>query len=390
MKKIILLVQMLCILGCLNSCIQDEPLNAECDIVAVDAGWIESHKSILIGNPIVTNDHVSFIVKEDCNLSQLDPLFTLTDGAHMTMEVDGKEVEGNGAVRDFTSPKTYKVYSQDGNWSKSYTVSFSSREYIKTCSFEHYELDNSQRYHVWYEVSYSDSLNPRRDYWASGNGGYALTGMGRDVSFFPTVSEQLGVQGNGVKLQTRSTGSFGLFAGMPIAAGNLFIGEFDTKIAMSAPRMATHFGLQLVGGKPVELCGYYKYTAGAKFTDEKNTVHPEMKDTADIYAVLYEVDPTNFVALNGDDVLSSERIVMMARIDDPGEPQEWKYFAEPFKMRPGKTFEEERLRNDGYAIAIVATSSRQGAYFKGAVGSVLYIDELKVVWEGDEETTPNK
>ena len=108
------------------------------------------------------------------------------------------------------------------------------------------------------------------------------------------------------------------------------------------------------------------------------------KDTCDIYAVIYEVDPTKFEPLNGDDVLSSKRIVSMARIDNPGEPQEWKRFVEPFRPMNNKSFEEERLRNDGYAIAIVATSSRQGAYFEGAIGSILYIDELRVTWEGDE------
>ena len=44
--------------------------------------------------------------------------------------------------------------------------------------------------------------------------------------------------------------------------------------------------------------------------------------------------------------------------------------------------------NDGYAIAIVASSSRQGHYFEGAVGSTLYIDELRITWSSEEEPTP--
>ena len=66
------------------------------------------------------------------------------------------------------------------------------------------------------------------------------------------------------------------------------------------------------------------------------------EDTADIYAVIYEVNPQKFVALNGDDVLTSDRIVMMARIADPGEPAEWKRFEEPFRLLPGKTFSDEQ------------------------------------------------
>ena len=75
----------------------------------------------------------------------------------------------------------------------------------------------------------------------------------------------------------------------------------------------------------------------------------------------------------------------MARIDNPGEPAEWKHFSEPFRPMNGKRFDENRLRADGYAIAVVATSSRQGAYFEGAVGSTLYVDELRIVWEGEDD-----
>ena len=97
------------------------------------------------------------------------------------------------------------------------------------------------------------------------------------------------------------------------------------------------------------------------FTDKNKQVCPERHDTADIYAVVYEVDPSNFVPLNGDNVLSSDRIVMVARIDNPGEPAEWTHFEEPFRLMPGKQFDKQRMSNDGYAITVVCTSSGQGA-----------------------------
>ena len=400
MKRILLLVSMLCVLTLLNSCIKDEPLNAECDITGVDPAWLNEVyqaaepgsstgpvyiKDILIGTPIVTNNYVSFNIKKGMDRSSLAPRFLTTAGAVITAQINGQEVEANGKVRDFSSPQLYTLHSEDGAWSKHYIVSFNYPQALSRLNFEHFELDASKRYQVWYEVDPSDKLNPRRDYWASGNGGYALTGMGKTVESYPTLSDPLGVNGNCVKLITRSTGSFGSMVKMPIAAGNIFIGTFDTRIAMMQPRQATGFGLQLVGGKPVRLEGYYKYRAGEVVTDEFNNPRPELKDTADIYAVLYEVDPSNFVPLNGDDVLSSERIVMMARIDNPGEPAEWTHFSEPFKYMNNKSFSEERLRKDGYAVAIVATSSRQGAYFIGAVGSILHVDEMHIVWEGEEE-----
>lgn len=390
MKKTLTIILSALLLPAFTSCIQDEPLNAECDIESVDSTWINANKGMLIGNPIVTNDHVSFTIQKGTDRSALAPRFNLTEGARITMLLDGAEVEANGATRDFSSPQTYTVHSQDGLWQKDYNVSFSYPQALTLMSFEHYELDSKGRYQQWYETDATDQLNPRRDYWSNGNAGYAFTGQAKTPDAYPTVSEPLGYQGNCVRLTTLSTGSFGELVKttdskgnsvpMAIAAGSIFIGEFNSRKATSKPREATKFGLQLVGGKPVSLEGYYKYTAGTEFTIGK-VLHPELHDTADIYAVVYEVDPANFEPLDGNNVLTSDRIVMMARIANPGEPAEWTRFSEPFRLLPGKEWSEERVRTDGYAIAVVATSSRQGAYFEGAVGSELWVDELKVNWE---------
>jgi hypothetical protein len=50
-------------------------------------------------------------------------------------------------------------------------------------------------------------------------------------------------------------------------------------------------------------------------------------------------------------------------------------------MKEGKTFDHERMDNDGYAITVVASSSRDGQVFEGAIGSELFIDELEIVWK---------
>ena len=39
------------------------------------------------------------------------------------------------------------------------------------------------------------------------------------------------------------------------------------------------------------------------------------------------------------------------------------------------------LANYGYSIAIVFTSSCEGAHFEGAIGSTLLIDKVKVAYE---------
>ena len=50
--------------------------------------------------------------------------------------------------------------------------------------------------------------------------------------------------GNGLKLTTCDTGSFGAMVQMYIAAGNLFIGSFDLANALKDPLRATKFGIQ--------------------------------------------------------------------------------------------------------------------------------------------------
>lgn len=390
MKRIILFMQAALLLCTLNSCIQDESLNAECDITGVDQTWYKQYaaatddnpegKDYWVGDAKINEDlhRVSFTVKLGTDRSSFAPKFNLTPGAWLTTKVDGADVDANGMARDFTLPQVYTSHSEDGKWTKDYTVSFNYPKPVEEMNFANYKMADKTKYYTWVET---DESGNELDYWASGNGGYALVGIAKKAEDYPTAPFNDVERGPSVKLTTCRTGSFGDMVKMPIAAGSLFIGKFNSKIAMKLPREATAFGLQVLKGEPKRLEGWYKYKAGEVFTDKDKKVCPERRDTADIYAVVYEVDPNNFEALNGDDVLTSDRIVLMARIDNPGEPSQWTSFSEPFKPMNGKTFDPERMARYGYAIAVVATSSRQGAYFEGAIGSTLCINQMRVVYE---------
>lgn len=360
-----------------TSCIQDEAPNAECDIVSVNSAWIDEYKDIMIGKPIVKNDIVKISIKEGTpleKLEDLEPVFLLTPGAKI--EKIGEPVRNgeSGVIMH------YRIYSEDGNWSKDYKVTFTIRTVIptdKVFSFENYSLDSSNKYYVWNEFVNNTQL----DWWSSGNDGYKMAAFGKPASAYPTAIETEGFSGNCIKLTTCKTNGIAAAAGMPIAAGNIFLGEFDNTNAMKAPLEATRFGLQIIPAKPISMKGYYKYTPGATFTDVKNNVIENRRDTCAIYSVLFEVDPDNFIPLNGKDITSSDRIVLIAEIQNPGEPTEWTEFNIPFESRNGKEFDYEKLANNEYAITVVASSSKSGAFFEGAIGSTLYVDELKIEWE---------
>lgn len=79
--------------------------------------------------------------------------------------------------------------------------------------------------------------------------------------------------------------------------------------------------------------------------------------------------------------LTSGKLVSIARIKeaDAKETDTWTAFDLPFEAVNGKSIDTGKLQNGKYKLSIVLSSSVDGAYFKGAVGSTLYVDELELI-----------
>lgn len=86
--------------------------------------------------------------------------------------------------------------------------------------------------------------------------------------------------------------------------------------------------------------------------------------------------------MDGDNVKTSGQIVATAIIDEVLPTTEWTPFNIDFTYK--EQLDERVLRNYGYSLALVFSSSINGAYFEGAVGSILCIDEVKVTYETTE------
>lgn len=367
----------------LSSCFKDEPLNAECDIeqayVHVDdpAAIFFSATDTLV-RVLSESNEVVFNIKEGSDVSAMAPVFTITEGATIS--------PANGSVHDFSNgnPVVYTVTSQDGSWSRSYNVSFKAQSTVGNFDFENFRLVDGAAGGQYYEWSDLAENGGWMGNWATGNIGFNLSvGPTATADEYPSSTAE-GYFGNAVKLETKSTGEFGKLFHMGIAAGNLFIGHFDMTYALTNTMQATNFGRPF-DRKPLQFTGWYKYKSGGTCVDGDVNEIPGSYDKGDIYAVLYrntDSDGNDFV-LHGDDVKTSPQIVAIAQVPDVDNTEDWTEFTVDFEY--SEEIDPELLANRGYNLAVVFTSSIEGASFIGAIGSTLYIDEVKVICEESEE-----
>lgn len=357
----------------ITSCIKDEALNTEADILSAS---IENDFAILQDEPSIGNNSVSFRLKQFTGNYLFAPEFSLTPGATIAPE--------SGTELDFMEPQTYTVTSEDGVWQKQYAVSFIVDDNtFYTYSFENVEVINTENpeghYHEFFD--YLPNNQKKKD-WDSGNPGYnilaeSLLAPGEVLTpaFYPTSQTEDGFINKGVLMQTKNTGSLGSLFGSPLAAGNLFIGNFSFTVPAIK---STKFGQPYTNPTaPVAVKGFFKYQAGDDFSVNTNPSNLS-KDTWDAYAILFEKSGEHNY-LEGDHSFQDPRMVSVARISEENriETNDWTPFQIDFEFLNGKTFDF----NKEYMYTIVFTSSLEGDIFNGAEGSKLWIDEVELITE---------
>lgn len=364
-------------------------MNSECDIERASASVSDAEALFYTMNDAVkevpsSSSSIVFYVREGfTDSTQLEAVqlnFKITPGATIT--------PANGSIQNLRDREVlYTVTSEDRQWSRTYYVRFSHTPQLETnLSFENFKPEPNGRYDEWFEKTREGNIV---DQWATANPGFAISRSTALKEEYPTIAwDNDGISGHSVKLETCDTGPFGEMVNMRIAAGNLFIGTFDVTYALKDAMAATRFGLPF-NKKPLSFQGYYKFKPGETFQNRKGTAQPGRVDEPDLYAVLYKnTDEKGLpVTLKGDDVLTHPNIVALARVTDRTRVEKdedfkaapWTYFDIPFEYK--QEIEKHRLENNGYNLAVVFTSSIDGAKFEGAVGSTLLVDEVKVVCE---------
>ena len=429
------------------SCISEAPLEIECDIEEIYVHLdnpleIFNSESDTLHQFLPIDTRYVFSVRHSAVLGSYPVYIKTSKGSTAYIVNDGNEEPfENGRLVSFANERVQKfvVRCESGEWSKTYEISM-ERQPAYTVLTEmlidfngNYTIQGTTSttpgYYVWKETDPVISKNLFRagdPVWKNGNPGYLLSRGSSQPEDYPTAPVfNGGMDGTDcVKLHTRSTGSFGQMVNIPLAAGSMFNGLFDSGKALSDARKATLFGVPCPH-KPVRIEADLKYEPGSRFQDSEENEITGVVDEPDLYCVIYRnIDENgNPVMLDGDDILTSKYILGVARlphnynmvwneeeqrhIPEPvltnsprhGVTDEWSHVVIPvnydfYQTGHENTIDPVILRNRGYSVVIGSTSSWRGAYFEGALDSKLYMDNIKVIFEDPEdqgdETLPIK
>lgn len=341
---------------------QNGTLNDEADILTCE---VNGGNSILLSAPVIENEAISLSPKAGTDVTAIALNFTLSDGATIS--------PASGTILDFSKPQTYTVTSEDGKGTKTYTVTFYtiSEEGISTTyGFDNisYKEGSNYKYTVFNELNKEGNVAMT---WASGNAGFNIVNKNTDPTTYPTSQSEDGRTDKCLKLVTKSTGTLGATFGMPIAAGNIFLGTFDATSASSKPLQATKFGV-LFKNKPVRLKGYYKYTPV--------DIAAGNPDAFSVYSVLFSTDG-GVNNLDGTNVFTHKNVIAVAKYENDQNASAWTEFNIPFKYNGQTEFSQADLDAGKYKLALVFSSSAAGDEFKGGIGSTLLIDDVEIVCE---------
>ncbi len=334
-----------------NSCIKDAPSDPEADIESFSVDSSQLTGSVFIDQ---ANSRIMLYLNQVAYDSGIAPIIIISKGAHITPASGDTIHFGNGKIQ-------YTVTSESGINQKVYTVQvIDVGKWI--FNFEKWSENSADKYE--YPVEDNNTI-----LWSSGNPGVALSGITKALENYPTHSTQNGLQGTTAAEMTTLNGTtLSAIVGIHLFSGSIFLGNFNSSVALTQPLAATQFGQPYVGA-PARFTGYYKYAPGAHYQDENGNIVSGMQDQCAVYAVLFKGSGR----LDGTNILTSNLIIAKAIVPDGTAKSDFTKFDIPFTYVPGAD------TSGALMLAIVASSSKDGDTYKGAVGSTLVIDSLRII-----------
>lgn len=355
-----------------SSCIKDEPLNPEADMLSFSLP-----QNIMLSDPLFNKGEgemteVFITISKGEDVTSLTPEIAITEGATIVPAI--------GTVQDFTQPVTYTVTSQDGKQQRLYKVTLNSYMFYQS-DFDNWDIYTNTVGTAKYELpfEYSEGEKTKIYIWSSSNRGVALYQQYLEPEKYPVAS----VQADGGRVAVLKTdlgpGNVMNIQYIPIVAGSLFTGTMDLTNAIKDPLSSTRFGVAC-DYRPDRLQGKYSYMAGSGsyiLKEGNNSVElPNRKDSCALYGVFYKVDET-LAMLDGNNVLTHSNIIAITsepyRTSTPN--GEMMNFDIPFVYKAGVEVDFTKYK---YKLAIVFSSSYKGDLYSGTPGSKMRVENVRV------------
>lgn len=282
-----------------------------------------------------------------------------------------------------TSYKYRMSYTKDSDSFVSPEANFTTEQTVELYNGnfdEWFQKQNSglKTTYTWYPCNESDYNATSETFWDSSNPG-TTTGLGAYVNVNPTqpngdIVHTAGGKSAELKSQNASVAGVNKFA-----AASLYTGKFLGLVGAEGAKI--RFGREFTG-RPTQLCGWYKYNSGVidnvgdNVPASANIVKGTSKDLCSIYIVLttkqYEVDNTDMGTFPNWSTDSG--VVAYGALPDSecGQVNDWKKFTIDLTYRD--------LTTKPQYIIIVCSSSKYGDYFTGSSSSLMYLDDLELVY----------
>lgn len=337
------------------SCEKGEPLNKEADITSIALYGGSDYSKLLVFADGDLKENLNLFVPDVDDVSDLKVVINVSEGATLTPP--------SNKSYDFTNGMVFTVLSEDKEWQRKYNITIDSTSNL---SFD---------FEDWNVVTSGGSSFMEPEGWTSANKGVQIliTTLGIE---YPTYRTEDAYSGNYALEMTSRFGKLGGGMIPPLISGSAFLGNFNTNYLMSDNLMCAEFGVPFnYNGvnKPKKLRAALKYTPGPSFTDEKGLPVEGKTDSFSFYAVIFCGDEP----LTARNMNQSDRIIAKAIIDGTQSINEYTVVEADFDYDSylGYFPDDKPIQ-----ISIVAGSSAEGDYYRGAVGSTLTVDDVEILF----------
>lgn len=308
------------------------------------------------------------------------------EAGYVKAVIRGLEPNTDYEVSGYTDGKLSEEAPKAVRTSENYQVPNSDMEQWSKYTNDQSKLPSGESGPCWYPFSSVQEM-----FWATGNPGGTSLGEKFNLTYPAYKSD------SAENVPAESTGEVSAYMGsqnvlgMKFAAGNLFVGHYGETLGTNA---TVYFGRPINKDiKPVALRFKIKYYRGnINNIGDQNLAHKAgQKDLAKVFICLtewsephcvYSADPTTFF-----DPRTAEGVLGLGYFDTDNNPElmvekseEWHTMTLPIEYTKPEVVPSQ--------LVLTFTCSGYGDYFTGSDSSWMYVDDIELLYDLDNENQP--